>query len=51
MRFREQAEEAPDTILFQYQPQAVRYIIEGILHKLDWSVHSWKRRKSISFHK
>ena len=39
-RFREQAEEAPDTILFQCKLQTVKYIIEGTLHKLDRSIRS-----------
>jgi len=41
----EQTEEAPDTILFQYRSQPVRYIIEGILHELDRSGHNWKRKR------
>jgi hypothetical protein len=45
MRFREQADEAPDTILLQYQAQAVRYITEVILHKLERLIRSQLKKK------
>jgi hypothetical protein len=45
MRFREQAEEAPDTILLQYQAQGVRYITEVILHKLERLIRSQLKKK------
>lgn len=45
--FRKQAEEAPDTILFQCKLQTVKYIIESTLHKLDRSIRSRLKEREV----